>query len=85
LYIRQPDIVREGRLDVAIALEGDTYRQQLNWLAVHTDFSPSSNLGRKSFNVRIDLRSGDGVEIAAARLDKMLQAIDATYTGGIVP
>lgn len=78
-YIRQPEIIREGRLDVAIELEGDTYRQQFNRLAAHPDFTPSSNRGSKSFNVRIDLRSGDSVEVAAARLATMLQAIDAIH------
>jgi hypothetical protein len=48
-------------------------------LAAHPDFTPVSERKSNYFVVQIDLRSGDGVEVAAARLAKMLQAIEVSY------
>lgn len=75
--IRQPDIIRRDRLDVTIYPGG---LQQ--GLAAHPDFTPVSKRGGNFFVVQIDLSSGDGVEVAAVRLVKMLQAIDASYPAG---
>jgi hypothetical protein len=77
LSLRQPEIIRGGRLDVAVSSDADT--QQLDRVVAHPDFPPSFNRTPKKVDVRIDLRSGDGVEVAAALLVKMLQAIDASY------
>ena len=77
--LRQPEIIRRGCLDVAVLSEADT--QQLDRVVAHPDFPPSSNRHNNRVDVQIDLRSGDGdgVEVAAALLVKMLQAIDASY------
>jgi hypothetical protein len=77
LSLRQPEIIRGGRLDVTVWSDADT--QQLDRVVAHPGFPPSFNRNNKSVDVPIDLRSGDGVEVAAALLVKMLQAIDASY------
>jgi hypothetical protein len=86
--IPQPEII-QGQFAITVGTDCDEERLRIIQLADHPDFAPSSNLYKTSrrstgytwFNVQIDLSSGDAVEVAAARLAKMLQALDAARKG----